>query len=65
MEVEAQLEVEEPRRLGVFLLVGMLTIPTIFVWLTMRRGYAASFRQAAFIYAGTLLTVGLLGSLAR
>jgi hypothetical protein len=51
------------RQLSSSLLLGMLTMPTLFVWLFLRRGYASSLRRAAFSYTGILFAVGLIGGL--
>ena len=51
------------RRLSPALLLGMLTIPTLFVWFFLRRGYPSSLRRAAFSYTGILFAIGLLGGL--
>jgi len=51
------------RRLSPPLLLGMLTVPTVFVWFFLRRGYSSSPRRAAFSYTGILFAIGLLGNL--
>ena len=51
------------RQLSSPLLLGMLTAPTLFVWLFLRRGYRSSLRLTAFSYAGILFGVGLIGGL--
>ncbi|MFA6115943.1 MAG: hypothetical protein WC729_18245 [Sphingomonas sp.] len=55
----------EPRRMSAFLLAGMLLLPTVSVWFFLRRGYASSLRRIAFIYAGTLFAIGLVGAVFR
>jgi hypothetical protein len=52
-----------PRRLSAPLLAGMLTVPTVFVWLFLRRGYTSSLRRIAFIYTAIFFGLALLGSL--
>ena len=54
---------EATRRLSPSLLLGMLTVPTLFVWLFLRRGYPSSLRRAAFSYTAILFAVGLIGRL--
>lgn len=46
----------QPRRLS-----GMLTIPIVFVWLFLRRGYAPSLRIAAFGYTATMTSIAVIG----
>src|SRR3954447_21686112 len=46
------------RRLSLPLLAGMLTVPVLFVWLFLRRGYTASLRRAAFFYTAVTLAIG-------
>jgi hypothetical protein len=52
----------EYRRLSMPLLVGLLTVPALFVWFMLRRGYARSTRVAAFSYAAVLFGFGLIGT---
>lgn len=51
--------------MSAFLLAGMLLLPTVSVWFFLRRGYASSLRRIAFIYAGTLFAIGLVGAVFR
>ena len=51
------------RQLSSPLLLGMLTVPSLFVWFFLRRGYSSSLRRAAFSYTGILFAVGLVGGL--
>ncbi len=58
----------DPRRLSGWLLSGVLTLPVIFVWLLLRRGYSRDVRLGAFLYASLFpamqLTVLLMKDLA-
>ena len=44
----------------VWLLMGMQTIPILFVWLFLRRVYRPSLRRAAFVYAAVSISLPLL-----
>jgi hypothetical protein len=52
----------EYRRLSMPLLVGLLTVPVLFIWFMLRRGYARSTRVAAFTYAAVVFGFGLVGT---
>ncbi|MEO7170407.1 MAG: hypothetical protein ABIY39_08550 [Sphingomonas sp.] len=43
----------------------MLTIPAIFVWFFLRRGYSRALHRAAFTYTAILLAISLIGLLGR
>jgi hypothetical protein len=42
----------EPRRLGAGLLLGIVTIPGVFVWFTLRRGYSTRSAGRCFSQSG-------------
>ena len=50
---------DEPRRLSLWLMLGVLIAPPVFAWLTLRRGYSGDVRAGAFLNAGMALVVGL------
>jgi len=50
------------RPLDLWLLLGMQTVPILFVWLFLRRSYRPSLRRAAFIYTASTALLPLLGS---
>lgn len=50
------------RKLSMPLLVGLLTVPLLFIWFMLRRGYARSTRVAAFTYAAVLFGFSLIGA---
>lgn len=41
------------------LLLGILTLPPIFAWFTLRRGYSRDLRIGAFLNAAIALGVGM------
>jgi hypothetical protein len=49
----------EPRRLHPLLLIGMLSVPIVFVWLFLRKGYSRQLRTAAFVYTFTPILLGI------
>jgi hypothetical protein len=49
------MEAELPRRLGIPLGMGVILLPIVFAWFTLRRGYSASTRVAAFVWLGVNL----------
>jgi hypothetical protein len=49
----------ERRQLGAWLIIGVLAVPVIFAWFTLRRGYSAHIRRGAFLYAAMGLVSGL------
>lgn len=50
------------RPLDLWLLLGMQTVPILFVWLFLRRSYCPSLRHAAFVYTVATTLLPLLGS---
>jgi hypothetical protein len=46
------------RHLSGLLLIGMLTVPVVFVWFFLRQGYSRSLRWTASTY--TIVTTGIL-----
>ncbi|WP_428682034.1 hypothetical protein [Sphingopyxis sp.] len=50
------------RPLDLWLLLGMQTVPILFVWLFLRRSYRPSLRRAAFVYTAVTALLPLLGS---
>ncbi len=57
---------EEPRRLSAALILGVLIMPSLFVWLLLRRGYSRDVRIGGFAYfaMGFVPVVGRLVVLA-
>lgn len=49
---------DEPRRLSLWLILGVYALPLIFAWFTLRRGYSAMVREGAFLLAGFSVVVG-------
>lgn len=53
-------KINEPRRLPVWLLVGVYILPAIFSWFLLRRGYSRDVRLGAFLLLGfSLIEVAL------
>jgi len=50
---------DDSRPLSAWLILAILSVPLIFVWLLLRRGYSAHVRRGAFLYTA----MGLLFSL--
>lgn len=48
----------EPRRLPLWLLVGVYALPVIFAWFLLRRGYSGHVRLGAFLLAAFSLITG-------
>jgi hypothetical protein len=42
----------QPRRLSPFIIIGVITIPALFVWLLLRRGYSFHVRCGGFLLLG-------------
>ncbi|MBO9580994.1 MAG: hypothetical protein J7498_08890 [Sphingobium sp.] len=52
--------VAEPRRLPLWLLIGVYALPAIFAWFLLRRGYSHHVRLGAFLLAGfSLITAAV------
>jgi len=49
----------EPRRLSPLLAFGILLVPGLFVWFTLRRGYSTALRVGAFSYAAFVVGTAL------
>ena len=49
----------EPRRLSGWLILGVLTIPAIFVWFVLRRGYSSDVRLGAFLHLAFTVALGI------
>lgn len=41
----------EPKPVNGWLMIGLVTLPSVFFWLLLRRGYSNSLRTVVFIYA--------------
>ena len=54
--------VQDQRHVSPLLATAIFALPAIFVWLLLRRGHASSTRRAAFLYAGLITAIGVLGS---
>lgn len=52
----------EPRRLSALLILGILALPAVFAWFTLRRGYTRDVRIGAFAYLAVALVLGLVHS---
>jgi hypothetical protein len=47
--------VTEPRRLPLWLIVGVYVLPSVFAWFLLRRGYSRHVRLGAFLLAAVSL----------
>jgi hypothetical protein len=56
-------EVASTRHVSPLLATAIYALPAIFVWLLLRKGYAPSTRRAAFLYAGMITAIGVLGTM--
>lgn len=54
------MEEHQPRRLGIPLGVGIILLPIVFAWFTLRRGYSSSTRVAAFIWLSVNLAFAVV-----
>jgi len=54
------MEDQSPRRLGIPLGMGIVLLPAIFAWFTLRRGYSSSTRIAAFVWLGVNLVFAVV-----
>jgi len=52
------------RRLGLLLLAGLITAPSLFVWFLLRPGYSKGLRISGFTYASVMVLVGIAARLA-
>ncbi|MBO9574854.1 MAG: hypothetical protein J7494_03870 [Sphingobium sp.] len=50
----------EPRRLALWVIVGVYVLPIVFSWFLLRRGYSRDVRLGAFLLAGLSLFVAAL-----
>jgi cytochrome b len=50
---------EEPRRLSGWLVIGVLALPLVFSWFTLKRGYSKHVRIGAFLHLALALLVGV------
>lgn len=53
------------RRLGPLLLLGLLSLPALFCWILLLRGYESSLRRTVFGYAGIMTAIGFAGQMSR
>lgn len=44
-----------PRKLGAGLIIGIVLLPFVFAWFTLRKGYSTAARVASFVWAGLIL----------
>jgi len=51
------------RRMTLPLLFSVLSLPAIFCWVLLRRGYEPSLRQAVFVYTGAFTVFSVSGRL--
>ncbi len=49
------MEEKQPRRLGLPLGIGVILLPIVFAWFTLRRSYSSGTRIAAFVWLGVNL----------
>ncbi len=54
------MEDQQPRRLGIPLGVGIILLPVVFAWFTLRRGYSSSTRVAAFVWLSVNLAFAVV-----
>jgi uncharacterized ion transporter superfamily protein YfcC len=52
-------EPQEPRRLSLPLLLGILVLPVVFAWFLLREGYSSPLRAGAFLYMAITIGIGL------
>jgi hypothetical protein len=50
----------DPRQLSHWLVIGVLSVPGIFVWFLLRRGYSRHVRTGGFLYAAFPTICGLI-----
>jgi hypothetical protein len=50
---------EEPRRVTSWLLLGVLALPLVFSWFTLRRGYSRDVQVGAFLHLGLAALIAL------
>ena len=50
----------EPRRLSGLLMLGILAVPVVFSWFTLRKGYSHTLRLGVFLYAAFAFAVGIV-----
>lgn len=50
----------EPRHVGGLLMIGLVSLPAVFVWLLFRPGYAWSLRKTVLIYAFGPALIGMV-----
>jgi hypothetical protein len=50
----------EPRRLPIWLIVGVYALPVVFAWFLLRPGYSGHVRLGAFLLAGLSLIVAAI-----
>ena len=53
------------RRPGIALVIGIIFLPIIFAWFTLRRGYSRTTRYAAFLWLVVSFVPGVLTLLDR
>ena len=51
---------DEPRQLSIWLIFGILALPLIFSWFTLRRGYSGAVRFGAFLYLLVAIAVAIV-----
>jgi hypothetical protein len=51
------------RHLSGPLLLGLLTVPLIFSWFLLRRGYSSSLRKTVLIYTTTVTLIPMIGQM--
>lgn len=50
----------EPRRLSAWLILGILALPLIFAWFTLRAGYSNAVRSGALLYLMIAILVAVV-----
>jgi hypothetical protein len=53
------------RPLGAWLVIGIIIVPVIFAWFTLRRGHSNSTRLAAFAYLAASVVIGVMATWGR
>jgi hypothetical protein len=54
------MDVQEPRLLEPWLVIGVVAIPAIFFWFLLRRGYSRHVRVGGFLLFATTAVAGLI-----
>ena len=53
------------RPLSAWLVLGILALPPLFAWFTLRSGYSTNVRAGALLYMGLGMALGLMKTIPR